>query len=133
MVPDARENGLPFLLITGLLAWFVPGGGHYFIGERKRSVIIFATITVTFCTGIYVGSIGVINPVGDKPWYIAQIMNTPLVAILGMMTADGSYPVYGWPDEIGQIYTSIAGLLNLLCIVNAVYIGYLKKVVKVDE
>ena len=116
-----------FLLIVGLLAWLVPGAGHFLLKENKRSVIIFVTIVLTFCTGLYIGSIGVVDPVGAKPWYVAQIMNSPMVAALGHLTAGGAYPVYGKPNEIGQIYTSIAGLLNLLCIVNAVYLAHLRR------
>ena len=127
MTPNSRENHIVFLLIVGLLAWLVPGGGHFVLKERKHAFIIFVTIVLTFCTGLYIGSIGVINPVGAKPWYVAQIMNSPAVAALGHLTATGDYPVYGRPNEIGQIYTSIAGLLNLLCIVNAVYWAHLRK------
>ena len=115
-----------FLLVVGLLAWLVPGAGHFVVKEKKRSLIIFATIILTFCVGIYVGSIGVIDPVNVAPWYAAQIMNSPIVAVLGHLTASGAYPVYGRPNEIGQIYTSISGLLNLLCIVNAVYLAHLR-------
>jgi hypothetical protein len=115
-----------FLLVVGLLAWLVPGAGHLVVREKKRSIIIFTAIVLTFCIGIYVGSVGVINPVGAKPWYVAQIMTSPIVAALGYLSAGGDYPVYGWPNEIGQIYTSTAGLLNLLCIVNAVYLAYLR-------
>ena len=115
-----------FLLVVGLLAWLVPGAGHFVVKEKKRSLIIFATIILTFCVGIYVGSIGVIDPVNAAPWYAAQIMNSPIVAVLGHLTASGAYPVYGRPNEIGQIYTSISGLLNLLCIVNAVYLAHLR-------
>ena len=79
---------------------------------------------MTFCVGLYVGSIGVIDTVGATAWYVyaAQIMTSPVVAILGYITAGGGFPVYSRPNEIGQIYTSTAGLLNLLCIVNAVYL-----------
>jgi len=121
-----------FLLIVGLLAWLVPGAGHFLLKENKRSVIIFVTIVLTFCTGLYIGSIGVVDPVGAKPWYVAQIMNSPMVAALGHLTAGGAYPVYGKPNEIGQIYTSIAGLLNLLCIVNAVYLAHLRRATSGD-
>jgi len=122
-----REGHTLFLLIVGLLAWLVPGGGHFLLQEKKRAIIIFITIVLTFCAGIYVGSIGVIDPVGATPWYVyaAQVMSSPIVVILGRHTAGGGYPVYGWPNEIGQIYTSTAGLLNLLCIVNAVYLAHL--------
>ena len=129
MVRSSKENHLPFLLVAGLLAWLVPGAGHFVLKERKRAIIIFATIVLTFCTGLYIGSIGVIDPAGATPWYVyaAQIMGSPMVAVLGHLTAGGGFPVYGWPNEIGQIYTTTAGLLNLLCIVNAIYLAYLRK------
>mgnify|MGYP000571792717 CR=1 FL=1 len=63
------DHGL-FLLVVGLVAWAIPGGGHFIIKERKRSVIIFTTIALTFLAGLYIGSIGVIDPIGSKPWYI---------------------------------------------------------------
>ena len=122
----SKEKHVLFLLVVGLLAWLVPGAGHFVIKEKKRAIIIFATIALTFCVGIYAGSIGVIDPVGAWWWYVAQIMNSPMVAVLGHLTAGGAYPVYGRPNEIGQIYTSITGLLNLLCIVNAVYLAHLR-------
>ena len=127
MARRSKENQTLFMLIVGLLAWLVPGAGHLALKEEKRAVIIFATIVLTFCVGLYVGSIGVIDPAGAKPWYVAQIMNSPMVAALGHLTASGGFPVYGRPREIGQIYTSIAGLLNLLCVVNAVYLAHLRK------
>lgn len=126
-MPRSKEGHAVFLITVGLLAWFVPGAGHLMIKKLKHTIIIFVTIVLTFCVGIYIGSIGVINPVGAKPWYIAQIMNSPIVLMLGNITAQGGYPVYGRPSEIGQIYTSIAGLLNLLCIVNAVYWAHLRE------
>jgi len=126
MAQRSRESHLAFLLVVGLAGWFVPGGGHLMINEKKHAIIIFVTIALTFAAGLYIGSIGVINPVGAKPWYVAQVMNSPAVAVLGRITASGDYPVYGRPNEIGQIYTSIAGLLNLLCIVNAVYWAHLR-------
>ena len=54
-------------------------------------------------------------------------MNSPAVALLGHVTAGGGYPVYGRAGEIGQIYTSISGMLNLLCIINAVYMAHIRQ------
>jgi len=128
MAPRSKEGHIAFLLTVGLTGWLVPGAGHLMLNEKKHAIIIFVTIALTFATGLYIGSIGVINPVGAKPWYVAQIMNSPAVAAIGHITASGDYPVYGRPNEIGQIYTSIAGLLNLLCIVNAVYWAHLRRI-----
>ncbi len=123
----SEGNRTLFLLIVGLLGWLVPGAGYFLLKEERRAIIIFVTITLTFSIGLYVGSIGIIDPVGAKAWYVAQIMNSPMVAMLGHLTAGGGFPVYGRPNEIGRIYTSITGLLNLLCIINAVYLAHLHK------
>jgi hypothetical protein len=109
---------------------------------------------LTFLTGLYIGSVGVIDQLHAKPWYIAQIINSPAVILIGQhvkntylrkkvaieavrpedrmavqkQLSDQVYYVFARPAEIGQIYTSIAGLLNLLCIVNAVYISHMRQV-----
>jgi hypothetical protein len=126
MAQRSKESHTLFLLAVGLVAWLVPGAGHLVLNQKKRAAVMFVTIIVTFCIGLYVGSIGVIDPAGAKPWYAAQIMNSPAVVVLGRLSTAGDYTVYGRANEIGQIYTSIAGLLNLLCIVNAVYIAHLR-------
>jgi hypothetical protein len=128
MAESSKENNIFFMIIVGILAWVVPGAGHYMLKEKKRSVIIFITVVLTFVIGLYIGSIGVINPIDAKAWYLAQVMNSPMVAFLGHLTstAPEKYRVFGRPNEIGQYYTSIAGLLNLLCIVNAVYLAHLR-------
>lgn len=117
----SKENHTQFLLIIGLLSWLLPGAGYFVLEEKKRAIIIFVTISLTLCAGLYVGSIGVIDLVGPSPLYVkaAQLMNPPIVLVLSHHTASGGYPVYGWPNEIGQIYTMVSGLLNLLCIVSA--------------
>ena len=126
-VARSKEKHVLFLVIVGLLGWLVPGGGHLALKERKRAMIIFATLLLTFGIGIYVGSIGVVDPVNGAPWYIAQIINSPAVALLGHVTAGGGYPSYGRANEIGQIYTTTTGLLNLLCIINAVYLAHTRE------
>jgi hypothetical protein len=126
----SKGNRTQLLLIVGLLSWLVPGAGYFVLEEKKRAIIIFVTISLTLCTWLYVGSIGVIDLEGPSPSYVkaAQIMNSPVVLLLSHHTAGGGYPVYGWPNEIGQIYTMVSGLLNLLCIVNAVSLAHLGKI-----
>ena len=123
MQPTQRQPNIFFALFVALLGWCIPGSGFFLLNETKRSIIIFVAICLTFAVGLYIGSVGVVDPVEANLWYIAQVLNTPLVAAIGYVTRAGGYPVYGKPNEIGQIYTSIAGLLNLLCIINAVYIA----------
>jgi len=115
------------MFLVALAGWFLPGGGYLVLKETSRALIIFVTIGAIFVAGLYIGSIGVIDPFGAKLWYMVQMANSPLVAIIGYYTKGGGFPVFGRPNEMGQIYTSTSALLNLLCIVNAVYMAYLRK------
>ncbi len=142
MIRALKSNHALFLVVVGALAWLLPGGGHYALGQPKRGAVILVTILLTFLIGLYAGSIGVIDPVGAKAWYFAQVMTSPAVIPIGTLVASlehqaerqsaagqpvtvEPYRVFGRPGEVGQIYTSIAGLLNLLCIVNAIYSAHL--------
>ncbi|MGD0551479.1 MAG: DUF6677 family protein [Sedimentisphaerales bacterium] len=122
-----EENLWPLMFLVALAGWFLPGGGYLVLKETSRALIIFVTIVVIFAAGLYIGSIGVVDPIGARLWYMVQMANSPLVAIIGHYTRGGGFPVFGRPNEMGQIYTSTSGLLNLLCIVNAVYMAYLRK------
>jgi hypothetical protein len=124
----AAEPNVMYTTVVALAGWFVPGAGHVIIGERARGIIIFLTVVALFGGGIYIGSIGVVDSVNAGPWYIGQMLTSPLVSLIAKInpTVGGlpAYPSYGRPFEIGQIYTTIAGLLNLLCIINATYMAY---------
>jgi hypothetical protein len=117
------QSNIPLIALVGLLGWFIPGAGHWLLQERIRAVIIFVTITGLFGLGLYVGSVAAVDSVNEDLWYAAQMLTSPLVAALGHLTATRGYQSFGKPLEIGQIYTSIAGMLNLLCIINAIYLA----------
>lgn len=125
----AAEPNVLYVMVVGLAGWCVPGAGHLMLGERARGVIIFCAVAALFVGGLFIGSIGVIDSVNAGPWYIGQMLTSPAVMLLAKCnpTAVGGAPAYvsyGRPFEIGQIYTTIAGMLNLLCIINAVYMAY---------
>ncbi len=98
------------------------------LGERKRAAVVFVAIAGTFLAGLWMGSVGVVDPHRALLWFIAQVMTSPAVFLLENITASGRYIVYGRPDEMGKIYTAIAGLLNLLVIINSVYIAYARSI-----
>lgn len=114
-------------LLAGICAWLFPGAGHLIIGEWRRALVIAISICGLFVAGLYIGSIGVIDPVHDAISYYTQVPASPAVIILnrlsqqmGQGTPAGRILAFGRPCEIGQIYTSVAGMLNLLCILSAV-------------
>lgn len=123
MAKPSTITNASFVVLVGVVGWVVPGAGHWLLREKKRAVIIFVTISLLFTLGIYIGSVGVIDPVNENLWYVAQMLTSPLIAAFGQISVAGGYKSFGKPSEIGQIYTSIAGMLNLLCITNALYLA----------
>ena len=127
MARTEQQNLVPHLAGVALAGWIVPGGGYFLIKEYSRGLMVFLTICLLFLAGIYIGSIGIIDRIGSLPWFVLQMANSPLVELIDMKTAGGAFPVFGRPCEFGEIYTGTAGWLNLLVIVNSVYLAYLKK------
>jgi len=118
-----RLPSFGFLFLVGVLGWWIPGAGHWIIGERKRAAIIFISLMFAFVLGIYIGSIAVID--AGTPWYWAQFLASPGVAYLAHLSGSVYHlDSFGKPREIGEIYTGITGMLNLLCVVNAVYLAH---------
>ena len=128
----SNEANIPVLRapIAGLLAWAVPGLGHIYLGERGRGVVLLITITITFWSGVAIGGVvNTVDPVGRRLWFTAQICNgghtlAALMirrAVVPPPQEDSVPAVVGhWvAADIGVHYTGVAGLLNLLVILDA--------------
>ena len=116
--------------LAGLLSWLVPGLGHIYLGDRVRGSVCLVAITATFWTGVAIGGAGTtIDPTDRTLWFAAQ-MCSGVNAITGV--ALHSQVVKHWSDqvkadamarwpatEVGVHYTGVAGLLNLLVILDA--------------
>lgn len=119
---------------AALLAWLVPGLGHWYLACRARAVILFVTITLTFWGGIALGGVkSTVDVEQSQLWFIPQSFAgshalTALAwssSIPSMRPGDKNPPMevvrrYSfWPDvDLGQVYTGVAGLLNLLCVLD---------------
>ena len=116
-------RGTAYLFLAGIAGWWIPGAGHWIVGQPKRAAIIFFSIMFAFLLGIWLGSIAVIDT--RTPWYWAQLLTSPAVAYLAHLSGSVYHlDSFGKPREIGEIYTGIAGMLNLLCVVNAMYMAH---------
>jgi hypothetical protein len=111
--------------LAAMLAWFLPGLGHWFLGERRRGVIFFIVITVTFWAGIAVGGVRTtITPKENGAWIAAQLCAGPqaLLALYWSNYRTEHYPQElkaGYPgSNISVVYAGVAGLLNLLIIID---------------
>ncbi len=114
------------MTVAGLLAWIIPGAGHLYIGERVRGFILLAVIALTFWAGVAVGGVkNTVNPQDRSLWFLGQICAGihPLAAVVWSRQVTipaGADPAgwisYGQTEEVGVVYTAIAGMLNILII-----------------
>jgi len=125
----SSDERIPSAPIAALFGWLLPGLGHWWIGERPRAVVLFLLITVTFWGGVAVGGVRtVVSERENGPWIAAQLCMGPqtLIALTAsrelrrIEAADASRSFKApWPSgDIGVIYSGVAGLLNLLAILD---------------
>lgn len=125
--------------LAGLLAWAVPGLGHIFLGHRGRGLVFLVTITATFWSGVAIGGVrGTVDPHERSLWFVAQLCtggNTGAAYLLNRAvtpsgerharTAPKYVPPYWVAAEVGVHYTGVAGLLNLLVVLDALALAEL--------
>jgi len=110
---------------AALLAWFIPGGGHFYLGLRKRAVLIFVCIEVTFLIGLYIGTVRIVNPANNFLWFFAQIFAglNALVSHSWALRLDNVQATTLIRDHsyyMAVLYTGVAGLMNLLAVFDTV-------------
>ena len=117
MVQRNTNTGVA-LYLSGLLGWLVPGAGYMYLGQKTRGTIICIAICTTFFLGVLVGGVEMVGPQFSKAWFVAQVV-AGLPAIISVVLQDPNVPAgYGKGIDLGQVYTGVAGLLNLLCVVD---------------
>jgi hypothetical protein len=106
------------LYFLALLAWVVPGLGHWILGLRQRAMVIFVAIVSTFVIGLLLGGIEMIDPQNSTAWFCAQIL-TGIPALISVKVQNPDILAgLGRGVDLGQVYAGVAGLLNLLCILD---------------
>jgi len=126
--PDGSLIRIPAAAVLG---WLVPGAGHFLLGYRTHAIIAFVVITATFWSGVAIGSVqGTVAPNSRKLWFMAQLCsggNTLAATALhrfadpvSFASTKQSTAAHWLSAEVGVHYTGVAGLLNLLLIIDAI-------------
>ena len=122
-------------VVAAVLAWVLPGAGHLLLRQAGRGVLLAMTIGTLWLSGLLIGGISVVDR-GDHPaWFLGQMLIAPSFvadAYRARLVREhgGSFapdddppfePAYGRAHELGTLFTSLAGLLNLLAIIDILY------------
>ena len=125
---------LPPPPLVALAGWVVPGAGYFLIGQRTRGAVIGATCVAMFLAGVLIAGVRVVDPpdllggggwvarILQKPWFIGQALIGPIglvAAWIGHALGPEHRAATARLGEIGTLYTAVAGMLNLLAIIDA--------------
>lgn len=128
------EDEARFNLIAPILAWVLPGLGHWFLGHRRRARLIAAGIGALYLGGLLIGGLGIIDREKKFLWYCGQVLVGPVTPVINAWHArhyapdDPSYsvnhvyprPSFSHGHEIPTLFTTVAGMLNLLAILDVI-------------
>jgi hypothetical protein len=114
----------PFLVI--LIAWLIPGGGHFLLGKRGRGAFIFASVLIAFCVGMLMRG-PLFQPSGGADVLSRLIQYGGFIGDLaaGIPYLIASFLGYAPPEiaahvsDYGSKFIVAAGLLNILAMVDA--------------
>jgi hypothetical protein len=115
----AQSSATPYLIAA--VAWLVPGAGHLWLGRTQKAAIFLVTLPLMFATGIWLqGRIFPFQPseplvalaafadVGiGLPYFVAKALQL------------GSGNVVAATYEYGNAFIIVAGLLNMLVVLDA--------------
>lgn len=114
---------------AGVLAWLVPGAGHFLLGLRPLAYAYFGAISFAYLAGVLIGGAKTsIDPVGNFWLFLAELGCGAYTGVF-YLVANAIPSVYPWqpspyvsyyPEaDVAQIYLAVAGLLNVLAILDA--------------
>jgi hypothetical protein len=63
---DSPEVDLKDPIMAALLAWLIPGLGHWYQGRRAKAVLFFVCIMGLFSYGAWLGGGSYVDPAGQK-------------------------------------------------------------------
>ena len=137
---EEPREALSSLLIPCVLAWLLPGAGHFYLGRRRRAIFFFVIVLVTLTLGLWMDGRTYVYDRGHPLTYLATFANVglgPLDLVGRRMTYDRL--VWRLPsdrgrsdlmdklrvkirspfNEYGTTYLMTACLMNILLILDA--------------
>lgn len=116
---EGTQSG--WFVLLCLAAWAVPGAGHLWLGRRSKGLVFLVTLPLMFAIGL--GLHGRLFPFDMREWLVGLAALADLgigvpyfiAGALGYGNGDVRAVTY----EYGNAFLIVAGLLNLLVVIDA--------------
>ena len=109
----------PYLIAAG--AWLVPGAGHLWLGRVQKGVVFLIALPLMFATGLWLeGRLFPFQP-AEPLVALAALANVGVGApyLIAKALKLGAGNVVAAAYEYGNAYIIVAGLLNMLVVLDA--------------
>ncbi|MEE8106404.1 MAG: DUF6677 family protein [Planctomycetota bacterium] len=119
-VEESAEPPPAHMAFSVVLAWLVPGLGHWVLGRRAKAMLFFGVISACFFAGLFLADARNLNYERDSIWFWAYGWN-------GLETLGAAYLARGLALDhyvphlaVGYLYVAVAGLLNMVAMMDVV-------------
>ena len=116
-----RATTAPNTYLICVAAWLIPGAGHLWMGRKQKGLTFLVTLTAMFAFGIWIEgrlfpfqfseplvALSAFADIGlGLPYFLAKAMNA------------GAGRVVASTYEYGNAFIIVAGLLNMLVVLDA--------------
>lgn len=115
------------------LGWLIPGGGHFLLKHRGRAGLMAFAVTGMFVFGLLMRGSMFVPQTGDlltTIMYCGGFLGNVATGLLYLLATWLGYDepyIAGHVRDYGSIFLVSAGLLNILCIVDAFELAIGKK------
>lgn len=115
--------------VAALVAWLLPGAGHYYLGRRGRALAFLGLVSVSIAIGCTLDG-NLYRPLPNQPLsYLATLgcmgLGVPYFVLRYLVGYAGDVTSPGY--EYGTAFILTAGLMNLLLVLDAWDIALGKK------
>ncbi len=116
-------------LLVFMVAWLVPGSGHYLQGKRVKGMVFFFGILALFVLGLIMSG-GLTDLYDAKPLTFLGFLGSigsGIFYFFGKILGLGTGDIAAYTYIYGTTYIAVAGFLNLFIAVKAYGIAKEKK------
>ena len=106
---------------TGVLAWLVPGAGHFLVGESRKAAIFLVVLGAMFGIGIAFGGELFAFNMSEPLVFLAALAQwaSGLPRLIAAILGGGRGDVVSVTYEYGNTFLIVGGLLNMLVVQDA--------------